>query len=72
MCIELPDPYEEVITVKPEREAPGFHRVDERLPCMDPSHGFPTHLYVPPGMKYVHYCPSCGQKAVVYSPTVWC
>jgi hypothetical protein len=54
------------------REAPGFHPVEAPKACLNMSHNFPTMLYVPPGMKYVHYCPGCGQKTVVTGGSVTC
>ena len=45
-------------------EAPGFHDVNLPLHCKDSEHNFPTHLHIPGGKKYVHYCPSCRAKSV--------
>ena len=47
-------------------EPPGLHPVPNLLRCRDPEHGIPTHLYVPGGMKFVHYCKTCGHKSVAY------
>jgi hypothetical protein len=53
-------------------EAPGFHPVDGARRCISSEHNFPSMLYVPGGMKYVHYCPSCGQKTTVIGNSVTC
>jgi len=34
-------------------------------PCLDPSHNPPMHLYIPPGQKFVHICPNCGNKTII-------
>lgn len=64
-------PVEETKPAEPH-EAPGFHPVDGPKFCTSYEHNLPTHLYIPPGMKYVHYCPACGQKTVAYGNNVWC
>lgn len=51
-------------------EPPGFSDVDPIFMCKDPEHGFPTHLHVPSGKKYVHYCPSCRFKSVAFGVVV--
>ncbi|SHN40285.1 hypothetical protein SAMN02787076_06200 [Rhizobacter sp. OV335] len=53
-------------------EAPGFHRLPEKALCPDPEHGLPNFLYIPSGMRYVHYCPTCRQKSVAQSPHATC
>ena len=53
-------------------EAPGFHSLPETRSCRDPEHGLPNYLHIPSGMRYVHYCPTCRQKSVAYSPHVSC
>jgi hypothetical protein len=57
-----------------DREKPGFHPLDDVIKpfCTNPGHYFPTHLYIPAGSKYVHYCPACGQKSVTYGSSVTC
>ncbi len=53
-------------------EAPGFH--DLKLPdlCRDDEHDMPTHLHIPGGKKYVHYCPTCKHKSVAFGVLVTC
>jgi hypothetical protein len=33
--------------------------------CNDPSHHFPSMMYVAPGEEHVHTCPSCGLQSMV-------
>lgn len=39
--------------------------------CRDPSHKFPSMLYIPPGFSKTHKCPGCGQETMVKSPIVY-
>jgi len=32
--------------------------------CRDPNHDFPNMLYIAPGKKHVHKCPTCGQVSI--------
>jgi hypothetical protein len=52
-------------------EEPGLHPVEPfaRL-CSDPGHHPPSMLYIPHGMKYVHYCPTCCAKSVLFGDMV--
>ena len=34
--------------------------------CRDPEHSPPTMLYIPPGKRYRHVCPSCGAEVVMH------
>jgi hypothetical protein len=47
------------------QEPPGFHKLTIPTRCRHPEHNFPTHLHVPGGMRYVHYCPACKHKSAV-------
>jgi hypothetical protein len=38
--------------------------------CNSPYHKPPTHLCIPPGSKYVHVCPNCGEKFIMEQPLV--
>lgn len=40
--------------------------------CTDINHNPPSHIYVPQGEMYIHYCPSCGHKSVIYPTVVYC
>jgi hypothetical protein len=41
-------------------------------PCLSPSHNPPTHLYIPAGEVYRHYCKSCGAEFIIRSSQpVW-
>lgn len=53
-------------------EPAGLHPVSEAVRCLDREHSPPSHLHVPAGHKWVHYCPSCKQKAVIYSSDTIC
>lgn len=35
------------------------------IPCMDPQHNLPMHIYIPPGQYLTHTCPSCGQTMTI-------
>jgi hypothetical protein len=37
--------------------------------CRDTQHAPPHFISIPPGMRYRHRCPSCGDESVVY-PTI--
>ena len=43
---------------------------EEKLPCLNPEHNLPTHIYLEPG-KYEWECPSCGDKIVFCVPGVY-
>lgn len=46
----------------------GFEPLDtDLIPCLDPSHPPPTHLYIPPGQQYRHVCPRCGCETILRS-----
>lgn len=51
-------------------EPPGFHKVNPVFMCKHPEHSFPTHLHIPAGMKFVHYCPYCHHKSVAFGVVV--
>lgn len=42
--------------------------VDRR--CRDVHHQPPMHLYIPPGEKHVHICPSCGKRTVMMGSNI--
>lgn len=33
--------------------------------CKDPGHKPPMHIHIPQGKRYVHICPTCGQRTVL-------
>lgn len=45
---------------------------DMPLPCLDRQHDPPMHLYIPPGKRYVHICPSCKRKIVLNGLSIFC
>ena len=49
---------------------PNIPEWDKVISCRDPSHGFPTHLWIPPGQTHVHKCPSCDQETQVTAPEI--
>lgn len=55
-------------------EPAGMQPLERREYCTHPEHGPPSMLYVPPGNKYVHYCPACNAKSVLHNhtPTLVC
>lgn len=57
-----------------EDEPAGMQPLKLREYCTHPEHGPPSMLYVPPGNKYVHYCPACNAKSVLHNhtPTLQC
>lgn len=50
----------------------GFIDLEEISFCNHPQHNPPTHIVVPKGKAYYHYCPACGSKTVIYSREVYC
>lgn len=44
---------------------PGHGRI-----CLDRGHNPPTHLFIPPGMRYRHFCPSCGHEVILSQEVV--
>ena len=42
----------------------------ESEPCNNPSHGFPTHLYIPAGTTHTHTCPGCGKQITIRGSSV--
>lgn len=44
---------------------------DKLKPCLNPSHNFPTHLYIEPGQTYKHVCPGCGNEISVTAPMIY-
>lgn len=40
--------------------------------CQDPSHNPPNMIYIPPGKRLRHKCPTCGQESILYSKTFYC
>ena len=40
--------------------------------CINPSHNFPSHLYIQPGKSYTHTCPGCGEQQTVTAPLITC
>lgn len=42
----------------------------KELPCKDPEHNPPAHLYIPTGESYIHTCPSCGRSLVIHGSNI--
>ena len=49
----------------PEKEKSHFEDIEPYVMCTHPSHNPPTHLHIPQGKRYVHICPSCGNKQII-------
>lgn len=47
-------------------------KIIQDRPCFDPSHNFPSMLYIPPGKVYTHTCPSCGHSISCRGREIWC
>jgi hypothetical protein len=45
---------------------------NDLVSCNDPSHNFPSHLWIPPGQSHTHKCPRCGQETTVTAPIITC
>lgn len=45
--------------------------VEDKLKCLNPSHSFPSHLYIEPGQTYKHVCPGCKSEISVTSPMIY-
>lgn len=39
-------------------------------PCSHPEHHPPSHLHIPYGMQYRHFCPACGKESVMRAAQV--
>lgn len=50
----------------------GFEPIPTPVGCSHPEHNAPTHLVIPYGMQYRHYCPGCGRQVVVRSSQITC
>jgi len=48
----------------------GFEDIPVQEQCRHPEHNPPTHLYIPPGKRYRHVCPGCGQERVIQPPQI--
>lgn len=53
-------------------EPAGLHPLDPQAVCLNREHSPPSNLHVPAGHKWVHYCPGCGNKSVIYSSDTIC
>jgi len=52
---------------------PGIYKDEHwRLPCIDPGHNPPGHIYIEPGSYLIHQCPSCGKRTTVRPTCVFC
>lgn len=55
------------VLAKGPREPAGMHKIEPgHAPCSSPKHQPPIMIHVPAGHKYVHYCPECDAKFVLY------
>jgi hypothetical protein len=54
------------------REPGGMHKLTLPQLCRDPAHLMPSHLHIPGGHKFVHYCPSCQFKTVAFGVVTEC
>lgn len=34
--------------------------------CLHPGHNPPSSIAIPPGAKFVHVCPACGDRATLF------
>lgn len=55
----------------PTVQKSGFEDVPEQVFCTHPEHRAPTMLYVPPGKRYVHVCPSCGHTETIANSSTY-
>lgn len=51
-----------------KKEESHFEDIDKVVRCKHPSHNPPMHLHIPQGKRYVHICPSCGDKQILEPP----
>lgn len=54
------------------REPAGMQKLTLPQLCRHREHYMPTHLFIPGGHKYVHYCPGCQHKSVAFGVEVDC
>ena len=55
-----------------EKEESHFEDDDIKSPCANSEHNPPMHLHIPAGKKYIHICPSCGNRTVLHSISTLC
>lgn len=53
-----------------EKERSHFEDIEKIETCKHPEHNPPSHLYIPQGKRYVHICPSCGNREVIAPPQI--
>lgn len=48
-----------------EPERSHFEDIEKEVTCKDPGHNPPSHFHIPQGKRYIHVCPSCGNRNVI-------
>ena len=48
-----------------EKERSHFEDIEKEMICKDLGHNPPSHVHIPQGKRYIHVCPSCGNRIVI-------
>ena len=48
-----------------KKKKSGFFDLPVQEICTHSEHNPPTHLHIPPGKGYRHFCPQCGKETIL-------